>query len=410
MTRLGTVLALSLAAGTASAQTLDITGACPGPVRIDIAGITVGGNAAILVGAAGAGDDTLGVGPCVGTETGLRGIRYITTARDADRDGRIRLEPTFPAPRCSVPIQVLDISTCALTNVVTAAGGGGCGEWGATCALVGEPDPATVFNVGEVTYFFDNNLVGSIWHADSGTVLAGHYNSNGRYQFPAFSGGYPALPALDTGVRYGRMVHAPRTGVVVRSNGDQFATLATDHTVGVIDPATGDLSGFVPAVYSDGFGGYCNLISASATEFLCFDGADVRHYATEHGSGALTHTRTVSLGAPLPTVVCDEYCFGGRFAWDGRNYYFADQGNDSSNITYQVYNAEGGNLATHDVVGGAAIDSLYFDWSSCRYTSHDGYGNRSLGDTYTWAAGDFGDDSQTYSPVSVDHAAVGACD
>ena len=53
---------------------------------------------------------------------------------------------------------------------------------------------------------------------------------------------------------------------------------------------------------------------------------------------------------------------------------------------------------------------LFFDWSACRYTSHDGYGSRGLGPTCTWAGGSFSDDAQTYGPESEAHTPVGASD
>ncbi len=395
---------------TSQAQTLDMSGPCPGRITVEVTGLTPGGDAAFITGVAGEGSDTLGMGPCSGTETGLAGLRFLTRIPDSDRDGMLRLRPTVSGPTCSAPFQVLDLATCELSNVASPGDSRDCGPVGSSCALTGEPDPAAVFDDGVATYFFSNNLVGTNWHRETDTLFAGHYSSTGYYSFPAFSGDYPALPDNDVGVQYGRTVLVPATGVVVRNNGDQFASPGTDHSVGVIDPATGTLSGFEPPVFSDGFAGNCNLLSASADEFLCFDGANVRHYGTEPGSGDLTLNATVALAAPLPRALCDSFCFGGRFAWDGMYYYLPDAGNDSSNITYQVYDADGGHVGTYDVTGGNAINSLFFDWSACRYTSHDGYGNRSLGATYTWAGGSFSDDSQTYGPESADHTPVSACD
>ncbi|MFT5456824.1 MAG: hypothetical protein ACI9K2_003314 [Myxococcota bacterium] len=116
-------LALSLLtiSGVASAQSLDFTGDCPGPVTIDVAGITPGGNAVFLMGAAGEGSDVIGVGACAGTVTGLSGLRFLTRATDADGDGSLSFSPTIPDGRCDTSIQVLDTTSCALTNVATAA-------------------------------------------------------------------------------------------------------------------------------------------------------------------------------------------------------------------------------------------------------------------------------------------------
>ncbi|MFT4628144.1 MAG: hypothetical protein ACI8PZ_006839 [Myxococcota bacterium] len=401
--------ALALLAAPAAAQTLTMTGVCPGRVAIDIEGITPGGDAAFLAGMAGRGADAIGIGVCTGVDTGLHGIRYITRVSDADGDGRIRLEPSFPDGRCEVPIQVVDVASCELTNVATPVEDVGCARR-ETCALTGPTDPSTVFNTGEVTYYFQNNLMGMLWHAESDAILGGHYSSDGYYHFPAFTGDYPALPTNDAGVSYGRMVLAAGTGVVVRNNDTYNPVALSAHSVGMIDPVTGHPGDFVPAVPSDGFGGSCNLISASASQFLCFDGGTVRHYDTTPDSGVLTLDRVVTLTGALPTDLCAANCYGGRFAWDGEHYYLPDDGNGSTNIRYQVYDAGGANVGTYDVTGSDGINSLYFDWSVCRYTSHDGWGDRGLGDLYTYLGGSFSDDSQVYGFPAESHTPVGACD
>jgi hypothetical protein len=296
-----------------------------------------------------------------------------------------------------------------ISNPLTVTVVGAGGDCPQSCQLTGAPDPSTVFNTGDVTYFFSNNLVGMVWHAESDQILGGHYSNSGYYSFTSHTGGYSELPDNDVGTQYGRMILAANTGVVVRNNSNQFATPAATHTVGTIDPVTGALSGFVPAVYSDGFGGNCNLISASATEFLCFDGATIRHYGTEFGSGNLTLNATVALLAPLPVDLCEAHCFGGQFAWDGEYYYLPEDGNSPSNLTYQVYDAAGTNVGTHTATGSGAMTSLYFDWSTCRYGSHDGFGGRSLGAEYWWAGGSPTNDSSTFGFPSTDHDVVDYC-
>ncbi|MFT4625814.1 MAG: hypothetical protein ACI8PZ_004485 [Myxococcota bacterium] len=120
MRTMALVLALGTV-GTAHAQTLDISGPCPGVVNVEVTGLTPGAEAAILLGRAGEGSDLVPAGPCVGVETGLAGIGLATRVRDADRDGVLRLSPTLSAPNCTTPIQVLDLSSCALTNVDQAS-------------------------------------------------------------------------------------------------------------------------------------------------------------------------------------------------------------------------------------------------------------------------------------------------
>ena len=274
---------------------------------------------------------------------------------------------------------------------------------GCHCGLVGAPDPSAVFDGGELTHFFPNNLVGAFWVAETDTVYSAYYERTGYYRFDAIGGGYPAYPSENVGVQYGRMVFAPRTGVVVRNNDRYNAVLATNHSVGMLDPDTGDLVGFGPAVFSDGYSGLCNLMSASASEFLCYDGSSVRHYETTPDSSVLTLNRVVSLSGALPSNGCVGACYGGQFAWDGLYYYFSDNGSDSGNTTYLAYDAAGAFVGTWDASGGNAISSTYFDWSTCRYTTHDGWGNRSVGTNYTWAGGSFDNDSQSWSAPSAAH-------
>ena len=108
---------LLLAALTAHAQSLDLDGECPGPVDLTVTGITPGAEVAILLGRAGTGRDVIGAGPCFGVETGLAGLALATRVPDADRDGMVRLRPSIPSRHCSTPIQAIDLSTCALSDV-----------------------------------------------------------------------------------------------------------------------------------------------------------------------------------------------------------------------------------------------------------------------------------------------------
>ncbi|MFT4621833.1 MAG: hypothetical protein ACI8PZ_000485 [Myxococcota bacterium] len=119
-------------ATAANAQTLSMSGACPGPVAIDVTGLTPGGTAVFLAGTAGEGSDVIGVGACTGTVTGLAGLRFMTRVSDDDADGSLSFSPSIPDARCSTSIQVLDTATCTMSNVTSAdAGGGGdplCGH------------------------------------------------------------------------------------------------------------------------------------------------------------------------------------------------------------------------------------------------------------------------------------------
>ena len=269
--------------------------------------------------------------------------------------------------------------------------------------LTGDPDPATVFDVMESTYFFSNNLCNQIWNAGSDTMLTANYNSNGYWNFAAGAGDYPAAPDNDLSKNYCRLVHMPATNTVITGL-DRFPVVAADIEVGTIDPLTGALSGFQTANFSDDFNGQCNLQSASATEFLCYDGGtEIRVYATNEGSADLDYVETITL-SQAPNSDCAGSCWGGTFAWDGAYFYMPFVGGSSQGDQYQVYEADGSYVDTYDAVGGGNINSTYFDWSVGRYTTHDGYGDRWGGVTYTWLDGNNpSGDSQVYGPASATH-------
>ncbi|MFT4627823.1 MAG: hypothetical protein ACI8PZ_006513 [Myxococcota bacterium] len=143
-------LSATMFATTASAQSLDMSGDCPGPVDITVAGVTPGATLVFLAGSAGEGSDVIGVGGCTGTVTGLAGLRFLTRVT-ADGGGGAAFSPSIPDGRCDTPIQVLDTSSCTLTNVDTAAGGGVVppeGLWvlGNYEGLIGEFDGSVQYN------------------------------------------------------------------------------------------------------------------------------------------------------------------------------------------------------------------------------------------------------------------------
>ncbi|MFT4626472.1 MAG: hypothetical protein ACI8PZ_005149 [Myxococcota bacterium] len=96
------------------AQSLDAVGACPGVVDITASGLTAGAPSAFLFGI-GEGSDVIGAGPCTGTVTGLAGLRL--GFRFDSVDGSAAFSPDVPDAACSRAFQILDISTCTLTNV-----------------------------------------------------------------------------------------------------------------------------------------------------------------------------------------------------------------------------------------------------------------------------------------------------
>ncbi|MFT4622622.1 MAG: hypothetical protein ACI8PZ_001278 [Myxococcota bacterium] len=115
--------ALLLAPSAAFAQTLTMVGACPGDIDIDASGLTAGGDVAFLFGL-GAGSDVIPSGVCAGVATGLAGIRLGVKTTSAD--GTLSWPSlTVPGGACARSFQMLDLTTCTLTNVATITGGGG---------------------------------------------------------------------------------------------------------------------------------------------------------------------------------------------------------------------------------------------------------------------------------------------
>ncbi len=272
--------------------------------------------------------------------------------------------------------------------------------WGPHYVLTGNPDPSTVFNVIAETHFYPNNLVNSVWHGPSNKMIVGHGYDNGYWSYDATNGSYTTTPNMGGG-DYDRMVFIPKTRVVVHTDNQYKAAPASGIWVGTIDDE-GNVSAFQKASFGDGFNGTCNLMSASADQFMCFTGADIRFYDTVEGSNVFTYDKTLSL-TPAPQDPCTGGCYQGTFAWDGKYYYFALQGSQPSNLQYQVYTAAGAHHATYSAPGIGAINGAYFDWSSGRYSTHDGWGNRK-GGNYHWPTnGSQGDDSQVFGPQSPYH-------
>lgn len=100
----------------AGGLTVEVDGECPGTLDFEVRGLAEG-TTMILLGGLDTGGDTVGLGPCAGTVTGLAGLRVVAKVQDEDDDGRVGARPTLSAPACEVPLQVMDVSTCALSRV-----------------------------------------------------------------------------------------------------------------------------------------------------------------------------------------------------------------------------------------------------------------------------------------------------
>jgi len=100
--------------------TLNVIGACPGPVKIDVTGATPGGSVVVVASLNGPGAFTIPAGnPCAGTVMGLAGPIFRYRKFNADAAGNLTFTVNIPQQLCGrLWLQVIDLSTCGLSNVV----------------------------------------------------------------------------------------------------------------------------------------------------------------------------------------------------------------------------------------------------------------------------------------------------
>ncbi len=95
--------------------TLVIGGSCPGPVTMDVTGLTPFGTY-LLIGGLAAGTTPIPSGACVGDTSGLGPtVKAIRTAA-ADAAGELHMTPNLAAGPCGKWMQIVDETTCTLTN------------------------------------------------------------------------------------------------------------------------------------------------------------------------------------------------------------------------------------------------------------------------------------------------------
>jgi hypothetical protein len=94
--------------------TLDIDGACPGDVTIDITG-TPNSWIGLFAGEEG-GSHTFGGGPCGGATLDIGNARFIGKAR-TDGDGLHAKSKTLGMAACGTTIQAIDMSDCSVSDV-----------------------------------------------------------------------------------------------------------------------------------------------------------------------------------------------------------------------------------------------------------------------------------------------------
>ena len=328
-----------------------------------------------------------------------------TDTLDGNLSAQVSISGTVDVNQTGTSILTYSVSDAA-GNVATAVTRGVQVVQLHHALLTGTPNPATVFNTIDQTYFFSNNLNNVIWHKASGKILSGHFSSPGYWSFTAGTSGYSVSPDKTPGGSFARMVHMPAQNVVVYNNaGGNQAIPHNSIYIADINSSTGLLNNRRQVSFSDNFTGTAKLSSSSATEFIFYDGSGIRHYSVANGSSVLTYTKTVSL-SQAPSFDGSSYCFGGTFAWDGMYYYFTKNGSGQGNRAYDVYNSTGIFVDSYTASGSGNINSVYFDWSVGRYSTHDGFGSRSGGATHAWQGGS-GNDSQNFSPVSSVHTTPG---
>ena len=90
--------------------TLSMSGQCPGEVVVTTSGGS--GSGAVMTGT-GLGSDVIPGGDCAGTVTGLSGLSLL--AGDVTLD--LGITANAPSSACGLQMQVIDLSSCELTNV-----------------------------------------------------------------------------------------------------------------------------------------------------------------------------------------------------------------------------------------------------------------------------------------------------
>jgi glycosylphosphatidylinositol phospholipase D len=97
---------------------LTVSGACPGTVAVNVARATPGGAVALLT-AGAEGTFVVPSGICAGTVLDLDSPSLYTMLT-ADANGAAAATATLPAPACGRVLQVVDVATCAPSNVAAA--------------------------------------------------------------------------------------------------------------------------------------------------------------------------------------------------------------------------------------------------------------------------------------------------
>ena len=109
------VLGCSLCTLAATAQTLTVTGSCPGPMTFDVTGALPDSQLGFLT-ADGPGTEVVPTGTCEGTELGLAGDLVPRLVLTSDGSGQASLSADLPQEVCGSWAQVLDLGDCGTSN------------------------------------------------------------------------------------------------------------------------------------------------------------------------------------------------------------------------------------------------------------------------------------------------------
>ncbi|MFW5652810.1 MAG: hypothetical protein ACOC0P_02090 [Planctomycetota bacterium] len=97
---------------------IQISGNCPGPVTVDVTGVTPNGRIALLFGASQGSTIIPPNFACAGTQLGITaGVQLVNTV-SADANGEAQFVGNAPPAACGRFLQVLDLTTCNTSNVI----------------------------------------------------------------------------------------------------------------------------------------------------------------------------------------------------------------------------------------------------------------------------------------------------
>ena len=270
---LATLMLLLAGLNPAQAQSLALTGACPGDVELSVTDATPGTDLMLLVGR-GEGAAPVPGGPCRDVDTGLAGpLRKFGPFRDSDGDGALTLRPRLSGDACLGTFAFIDVETCGVSNseqfgdpvpvgnVIYVAQGRSSrsylGPWSLSAV---DLDTGAVTTVGDLGVGITGLSVGpdgAMWAVEAG----------GR-AFPNFytlNTSTASLSVVSESSDAGSM-----SGFAWR-DGELLAWSESGDILGIVDPATGTWSS---TGISNSTGGHCMATNA-AGEMYRMDRAEL---------------------------------------------------------------------------------------------------------------------------------------